>query len=97
MGFPGGSDDKEFTCKVGEPRFDPWVEKIPWRREWLPTPVFLPGDFHGKRSLANYSPWDSKHLDMTERSTLHFSLINVHLQDHGKSKRVPEKHLFLLY
>ena len=53
MGSPGGSDDKESTCKVGEPRFDPWIGKIPWRREWLPTPMFLPGEFHGKRSLAN--------------------------------------------
>ena len=36
--------------------FDPWVGKIPWRREWLPTPVFLPGEFHGQRSLVGYSP-----------------------------------------
>ena len=36
MGSPSGSDNKESTCKVGEPRFDPWVGKIPWRREWLP-------------------------------------------------------------
>ena len=33
-----------------------WVGKIPWRREWLPTPVFLPGEFHGQRSLAGYGP-----------------------------------------
>ena len=39
------------------PRFDPWVRKIPWRREWLPTPLFLPGEFHGQKSLAGYSPW----------------------------------------
>ena len=39
------------------PRFDPWVRKIPWRREWLPTPVFLPGEFHGQKGLAGYSPW----------------------------------------
>ena len=39
-----------------ETRFDPWVGKIPWRREWLPTPVFLPREFHGQRSLAGYSP-----------------------------------------
>jgi len=37
--------------------FDLWVRKIPWRREWLPTQVFLPGEFHGQRSLAGYSPW----------------------------------------
>ena len=38
------------------PGFSPWVGKIPWRREWLPLPVFLPGKFHGQRSLAGYSP-----------------------------------------
>jgi len=36
--------------------FDPWVENISWRREWLPTPLFSPGEFHGQRSLAGYSP-----------------------------------------
>ena len=46
-------------------KFDPWVVKIPWRREWLPTPVFLPGESHGQRSLMGYSPWSRKELDMT--------------------------------
>ena len=46
--------------------FDPWVEKIPWRRKWQPTPVFLPGESHGQRSLAGYSPWDHEVSDMTE-------------------------------
>ena len=36
--------------------FDPWVRKIPWRRAWQPTSVFLPGESHGQRSLAGYSP-----------------------------------------
>ena len=40
-----------------ETGFDPWVGKITWRREWLPTPVFFPGNFHGQRSLVGYSPW----------------------------------------
>ena len=39
---------------------DPWVQKIPWRKEWQPTPVFLPGESHGQRSLAGYSPWGHK-------------------------------------
>ena len=47
-----------------------WVQsleqKIPWRMEWLPTPVFLPKKFHGQRSLEGYSPWGHKELDMTE-------------------------------
>ena len=42
------------------PRFDPWLEKIPWRREWLPTAMFLPGKSHEQRSLVNYSPWGCK-------------------------------------
>ena len=52
------------------PGFDPWVGKIPWRREWLPTPVFLPGQFQGQRSLAGYSPWGHKVPDRTELLTL---------------------------
>ena len=50
------------------PRFDPW--KIPWRRAWQPTPVFLPGESHGQRSLVGYSPWGHKDLDTTERKTI---------------------------
>ena len=46
--------------------FDPWVRKIPWRRKWQPTPVFLPGKFHGQRSLAGYSLCDHKKPDTTE-------------------------------
>ena len=42
------------------PRFDPWVRKIPWKREWQSTTVFLPGGFHGQSSLAGYSPWGHK-------------------------------------
>ena len=45
---------------------DPWIRNIPLRREWLPTPVFLPGEFHGQRSLGGYSPWGCKELDTTE-------------------------------
>ena len=43
------------------------VGKIPWRREWLPTPVFLPGEFHGQRSLVGYSPWSHKESGMTKQ------------------------------
>ena len=42
------------------------VGKILWRREWLPTPVFLPEEFQGQRSLASYSPWGPKESDVTE-------------------------------
>ena len=47
--------------------FDPWVGKMPWRRKWQLTPVFLPGKFHGQRSLVGNSPWGHKESDMTER------------------------------
>ena len=53
-----------------ETRLDPWVGKIPWRREWLPTPIFLLGEFRGQRSLAGYSPWGRKGSDRTEQLTL---------------------------
>ena len=47
-----------------------WVGKIPWRKEWLPTPVFLPGEFHGQRSLLRNRPWGCKESDTTEWLTL---------------------------
>ena len=62
----GGSDGKESACNA---EFDPWVRKIHWRRKWLPTPVFLPGEFHGQRSLVGYSPWSHKESDATEQLT----------------------------
>ena len=55
------------SCR--RPGFSPWIGKIPWRREWQPTPVFVPGEFHGQRILAGYSPWGHKELDMPERLT----------------------------
>ena len=63
-GFPGGSVVKNSLVKQ-EHRFDPWVGKIPWRRKWQSTPVFLPGKSHGERSLMGYSPWGCKELDTT--------------------------------
>jgi len=52
-GFPGGSVVENPPALQ---ELDPWVGKIPWRRAWQPTPVFLPGESHGQRSLASYSP-----------------------------------------
>ena len=46
--------------------FDPWVGKMPWRKKWQPTPVFLPGKSNGQRNLVGSSPWGHKELDMTE-------------------------------
>ena len=66
MGFLGGSDGKESAHTF-------WIKKIIWRREWLPTSVFLPGEFHGQRSLEGYSPWGCKASDMTERLSLTYT------------------------
>ena len=58
-GFPGGAIGKEPACQCRRYTtcgFNPWVRKIPWRRAWQPTPVFLPGESHGQRSLEGYSP-----------------------------------------
>ena len=55
------------------PGFQPWVRKIPWRRKWQPTPVSLPGQSHGQRSLVGCSPWGHQELDTTERLHFHFS------------------------
>ena len=69
---PGGASGEELTCKCRRHkrcRFDPWVGKIPWRRTRQPTPVFLPGEPRGQRSLVGYSPRGCKELDRTERLT----------------------------
>ena len=66
--FPGGSDSKNLPAMQWV-----WVwslEKIPWRREWLHTPLLWAGEFHGERSLAGYSPWDGRESDTTEQLTL---------------------------
>ena len=65
--FPGGSDGKESACNAEDPGSITGVRKIPWRREWLLTPVFWPGEFHGL-----YSPWGHKELDTPERLSLSF-------------------------
>ena len=74
LGFPGGSEVKASAWNAGDPGFDPWVGKIPWRRKWQPTPVLLPGESHGGRSLVGYSPWSHKESDTTDRLHFHFSL-----------------------
>ena len=61
--FPGGASGKEPACQLRRPWFDPWIRKIPWRRKWQPTLVFLPGESNGQRNLAGYSPWGYKELD----------------------------------
>ena len=61
-----------------KPGFNSWVGKIPWRREWRPTPVFLHGEFHGQKSLAGYSPWGHKELYTTDHLSLTHSPLIPH-------------------
>ena len=72
-----GSFPRGFTAQmvktlpvVQETGFDPWVRNIPWRREWQPTPWFLPEECHGQRSLVSYSRQDHRELDMAEQLSL---------------------------
>ena len=64
-------NDKESACQCGRHGFNPWVGKIPWRRKWEPTPVFLLGKSHVQRSLRGYSPWGCKRVghDLTTEHT----------------------------
>ena len=67
--FPAGASGKEPAWQCRRPkrrRFDSWVGKIPWRRASQPAPVFLLGESHGQRSLADYSPCGCTELDTTE-------------------------------
>ena len=75
QGFPCSSAGKRIHLQCRRPGFDPWVRKIPWRRERLPTPVFWPGEFHGL-----YSPWGHKESDTTERLALSLALFTAALQ-----------------
>ena len=87
-GSPGGESGKEptYQCRRHKRlRFDPWVGKAPWIRAWHPTPVFLPGGFHGQRSLAGYSKPRHEESDITEvtytQSTV--ELVKIHIDAQG--------------
>ena len=66
LGFPGDSDGKESSCNTGELSLIPGSGRSPGAGN-APTPVLLPGDFHGQRSLVGYSPWGHKESDTTEQ------------------------------
>ena len=74
--FPGGPSDKELPCQCRRCSFDPWVRNIPWRREWQPTPVSLPGESHGEWSLVADSPWVHKEWTTTEWLKIGTCLVN---------------------
>ena len=73
-GLPRWLSGKESTCqgRSWRCRFDPWVRKVPWRRKWQPSPVFLPGKSHEQRSLAGYSPWGLKsRAQLSDQTTIY--------------------------
>ena len=86
----GGSHGKIICLQCRRPGFDSWIRKTPWRREWQPTSVFLPGESHGQRSLAGYSPWGRKELDMM---TFHF----FHFPEYTEGPGQPKLDLPLLW
>ena len=68
MGFTGGLEGKESAYNVGDQGLIPGrVGMTPWRRKWQSIPMFLPREFHGQRSLVDYSLWGCKELDKTEQ------------------------------
>ena len=67
LGLPWRLRQESNCLQCRRPGFDPWVGKIPWRRKWQLTPVFLPGEFCGQRSLAGYSPQGRRELNTTEQ------------------------------
>ena len=71
LSFPDSSVGKQSPCSAGDPG-QLLGRKIPWRRDRLSTPVFLPGESHGERSLVDYSPWGCKESDTTEQLHFHF-------------------------
>ena len=72
MLFLGGPVGTESACKLRTPEFDPWVRKIPWRREWQPTPVFLPGEVHDRRAWQATVYGVAKSQTRLDNSHFHF-------------------------
>ena len=77
--FPGGPDGKASACNVRDPVSISGLGGSPGEKKWQPIPVFLPGEFHGKKSLVGYSPWSHKELDTTELLTVSLYLFLVKL------------------
>ena len=92
FGVLHSSDGKESARNAGDPALscgsDPWIRKIPWKRAWQPTPVFLPGEFHGQRSLAGYGPQGCKEPNTTKGlvPTLWVNRTNLKCQPNGITK-----------
>ena len=81
---------KESACKIGDPGLIPRWRRFPWRREWQPTPVFLPGEFHGQKNLEGYSPSDHKESHITEWLT-HTRILSRLNQRKSTVRSIPAK------
>ena len=77
-GFPKRLSGEESACSAGDRSSSPNLEDCPWRTAWQPSPVFLPGESHGQRSLAGYSPWGRRGSDTTERVGTHATFTEQH-------------------
>ena len=71
MGLLWQFSSKESACQCRRQGFDPWIGKIPWKKKWQPTPVFLLGESYGQRSLVGYSPWGRKESDTTDHTHIY--------------------------
>ena len=93
QGFPGGSDGKESACNAGDLGLIPESRRS-LGEEWQPTPVFLPGEFHGQRNPVSYSPWGRKELVMTEQLTHTQSKLHASKSPFREDKRIKKKTVF---
>ena len=91
MGFPGGIVVNNLLANAGEAKDAgsiPWVRKIPWRRKWQPTALYLPGKFHGQRSLAGYSPSGCTHACKLGNELHENKLIGQSQVNHLRGKKM---------
>ena len=88
-GLPWWIRGKNLCLQCRRPGFNPWVGKIPWRRKWQHTPVFLPGESHGLRSQVGYSLQGCKESDTTEQLHFHF---HYYIQGKFRVKRALENY-----
>ena len=92
IGLSWWLNGKESACQCRRPGFNLCVGKIPWRREWLPSPVFLPRESQGQRSLVGYSPWERKESDTTEQLNSNNMCWSSHVSlSQGCHNQVPYK------
>ena len=85
LGFPDDTSGKESACQCRRCMFDSWVRIISWRRAWPPTPILLPGESNGQRSLVGYIPWGRKESDTTEPLSTHTPITMAKIQNTDNS------------